>query len=100
MLSRKEILNLIKKNRDTISRFQVKRLGLFGSFLYQSANPNSDIDLIVEFEKGEKTFDNYMDLKFFLEELFDRKVDLVLPNTIKQSLKSKIMENVMYAEGI
>ena len=47
-----------------------------------------------------KTFDNYMDLKFFLEDLFNCKVDLVIVETIKPELKSHILENVKYATGV
>ena len=41
-------------------------------------NNKSDIDVLVEFNKLEKSFDNYMELKFYLEKLFHRRVDLVI----------------------
>ena len=47
--------------------------------------------------KGQKTFDNYMELKFFLENLFDQKVDLVIIETIKPDLKPGIMGSVIYS---
>lgn len=54
----------------------------------------------MEFEKGKKTFDNYMDLKFFLEVLFKRKVDLVVIEAIKSDLKPYILGSVKYASGV
>ncbi len=55
------------------------------------------MDLLVEFEKDKITFDNYMDLKFFLEYLFKRKVDLVMHEAIKPDLKPYILGSVKYA---
>ncbi len=60
----------------------------------------SDIDILVEFEKDKKTFDNYMDLKFFLEDLFKCKVDLVIAEAIKPDLKPYILGNVKHASGM
>ena len=100
MLKSDKILEKIENNKDKIKRFGVKRLGLFGSYIRNQQKPGSDIDLLVEFEKGMKTFDNYMDLKFFLEDLFDCKVDLVILEAIKSDLKSHILEDVRYATGL
>ena len=78
------------------SRKKVKRIGLFGSYVKNEQTAESDIDLVVEFEKGKKTFDNYMELKFFLEDLLECKVDLVIAEAIKPDLKPYIMEDVKY----
>jgi uncharacterized protein len=53
----------------------------------------------VEFEPGAKTFDNYMDLKALLEDLFDRPVDLVVSNVIKPRLRDAILRETIYAPG-
>jgi len=58
---------------------------------------DSDLDVLVMFEEGQKTFDNYMDLKFYLENLFGRKVDLVTEKALKPQLKDIIMKDVVYA---
>jgi len=76
-------------------RFSVRRIGLFGSYLQGTASETSDIDLLVDF--AEPTFDHYMDLKFYLEGLFERPVDLVLSDTIKPRLKPVIQKEVAYA---
>jgi uncharacterized protein with HEPN domain len=51
----------------------VKRIGLFGSFVSGEQKPGSDVDLLVEFERGKKTFDNFMALSFFLKIFFSAK---------------------------
>jgi len=90
----------IEANLEKIKRYGVKRVGLFGSYTRNEQKAESDIDILVEFKKGEKTFDNYMDLKFFLEDLFKRKVDLVVVEAIKPDLKPYIMGSVRYASGV
>lgn len=99
MLTSNQIIKLITENQSNIQKFGVKRIGLFGSFLKNMQKSDSDIDILIEFKKGEKTFDNYMDLKFFLEDLFKRDVDLVVKEALKLHLKSNILKSVKYATG-
>ena len=96
MLTAEEILRLIQRNKEKIWKYGVKRIGSFGSYLKGEQRDDSDIDILVEFEKDKKTFDNYMELKFFLEELFKRKIDLVIAESIKPELRKYIMESVRY----
>jgi predicted nucleotidyltransferase len=98
MRSRDEILNMIRQNREAIKRFGVKRMGLFGSYGRGEARRTSDLDFVVELES--KTFSAYMGLKFFLEELFQCRVDLVLSNTIKPRLRERIAQETTYAQGL
>jgi len=76
-------------------RFSVVRIGVFGSFARGDETPDSDVDIIVEF--AEPTFDHYMDLKFRLEEVLQRPVDLVMADTLKPRLKPIIEREVVYA---
>lgn len=92
-----KILNLHRKE---IQQFGVKRIGLFGSFSTNNQHRKSDIDILVEFKKGNKTFDNYMELKFFLEKSFGRPVDLVVKEAVKHELKPSILKSVRYAAGL
>jgi len=75
--------------------YGVKSLGVFGSFVRGEATVSSDIDILVEFE-GKPTFRHYMDLKFFLEDLFDRKVDLVIKEDLKPEIKKRILLETVY----
>jgi hypothetical protein len=91
-------LSLLKQHEKEIkNRFGVDRIGIFGSFIRGEEKPGSDVDVLVEFRKGEKTFDHYMDLKFYLEDLFGRKVDLVMKEAIKRRLREPILSEVVYA---
>ena len=96
-MDKNEILYTLQANREELKRFGVSRIGLFGSYAKGSSKSESDIDLIVEFESGQKTFDNFMDLKFYLEDLFGREVDLVTKESIKPGFKENIMKSVEYA---
>lgn len=96
--SRDEILACIVQHKDEIVRFGVKRLALFGSAARNEASASSDLDFLVEFDR--KSFDNYMDLKFYLEDLFGRPVDLVLADTIKTRLREAILNEAVYAAGL
>jgi predicted nucleotidyltransferase len=92
------VLSELGRSRAEVSRrFGVERTGIFGSFIRDEARPDSDIDILVTFKEGEKTFDNYMDLKFFLEDLFGRSVDLVTTEAIKPRLRDRILGEVVYA---
>ena len=91
-------LPLIHEHEQEIrNRFGVERIGIFGSFVRGEEKPGSDGDILVEFREGEKTFDHYMDLKFYLEDLFGRKVDLVMKGAIKRRLREPILSEVVYA---
>jgi len=100
MLTHQNILKKIEENIRKIKTYGVKKIGLFGSYIRNEQNAESDIDILVEFEEEKKTFDNYMDLKFLLEDLFNRKVDLVVTEAIKPDLKPYILEKVKYATGV
>lgn len=80
---------------ELVERFTVKSIGVFGSHARGEADAASDVDVLVELE--EQTFDNYMDLKFRLEELLRRPVDLVMADSIKPRLKPIIAREVVYA---
>jgi hypothetical protein len=93
-----EVLELLARNRDRIRSFGVRSLALFGSSVRDEATPASDVDLLVEFDN--KTFDNYMDLKFFLEDLLGRPVDLVLRSAVKSRLREPILAEAVHAPGL
>lgn len=94
------ILTKIQNSQRNIKQYGVIKIGLFGSFINGSDMETSDIDILVEFDVGKKTFDNYMGLKFFLEDLFKRPVDLVISEAVKKRLKPFIFGSVQYAAGL
>ena len=90
------ILKVISENQDRIRALGVKRLGLFGSFLRGEQRSDSDVDFIVEFQSGQKTFDNFMELTFFLEGLLQRRVELVTREALSPYIGPHILEEVEY----
>ena len=78
-LTSKEIIEEIETRKKDISEYGVKKIGLFGSFLKGNDKPKSDVDIIVSFY-------NYMELKFLLEKLFRKKVDLVIEKDLRSEL--------------
>lgn len=94
---KEELLEAIKEHRQRIKGFGVKRCGLFGSFVRGQHAEESDIDVLVEFEAGQKTFDNFMHLAFFLEEVLGRKVDLVTIESLSPYIGPHILQEVEYA---
>jgi len=97
-MSKNDILTALNTNEAKIKSFGVLRLSLFGSSARGEETPQSDLDFIVEFET--KSFDSYMDLKLFLEDLFGRPVDLVLADGIKPRLRAAILREAIHAPGL
>jgi len=96
MRSGSDILRVLQAEKDVLRhRFSAQRIGLFGSCARGGARPDSDIDILVELD--EPTFDHYMDLKFYLEDLLGAPVDLVLADCIKPRLQPIIAQEVVYA---
>jgi predicted nucleotidyltransferase len=93
---KREIFALLGENESQLRRLGVSRCGLFGSFTRNEQNDMSDVDILVEFEDGKKSFDNFMALAFFLEELFGRKVDLLTPESLSPYIGPHILKEVEY----
>jgi len=94
-LTSKSIIKMLRKHKDELNKYEVKKIGLFGSFLKGNQHKKSDLDFLVVFNKT--TFDNYMELKFLLEKLFKKKVDLVIEEDLKPALKY-MKEEALYAK--
>jgi predicted nucleotidyltransferase len=92
--SRNMVHRIAQIRPELLERFTVKRIGVFGSCARGDESSDSDVDIIVEL--AEPTFDNYMDLKFRLEEVLQRPVDLVMADTVKPRLKSIIEKEMIY----
>jgi predicted nucleotidyltransferase len=99
MFTQESILEQLNQKAGELKQnFTVRSIGLFGSLVRNEADSESDIDILVDFV--EPTFDHYMDLKFYLEKLFGREVDLVTADTVKPRLKNVINREVIYAKGL
>ncbi|MXV73261.1 nucleotidyltransferase family protein [Candidatus Poribacteria bacterium] len=94
ILSKASIKRTLVDNRKTLRKYGVKRIGLFGSYVRGTATAASDIDFLVELER--LTFRDYMGLALFLEDLFEKDVDLLTPTSIKPGYKPYIEKEVEY----
>ncbi len=94
--TKEELLNVLLQYKDTLKSYGVNRIGLFGSFVKDRQNAESDIDLLVEFLPDQKNFRNFINLAFFLEDMLNRKVELVTAESLSPYLKPYILKEVEY----
>jgi predicted nucleotidyltransferase len=92
--ARGDVLDRLQEQSSRIRQLGVRRLGLFGSFANGSPGPQSDVDILVEFEPGAKSFDGFMDLAFLLEETLERTVELITTEALSPHLGPKILAEV------
>ncbi len=89
-MSKQEILRRLKERIGEIRRrFSVAKLSIFGSFARGEGSAQSDLDVLVAFEQ-KATFDLFMDLKFYLEDLLGIKVDLVTDKALRPQVRQAI----------
>jgi hypothetical protein len=94
--TKQDILNAVGQNCFRLRALGVRRLGLFGSFVRGEQRPDSDIDLLVEFDPQRKTFDTFMELSFFLEEVLQHRIELVTVESLSPYLGPHILKEVEY----
>jgi len=92
--TKQDIFEALQKNATHLKSLGVRRIGLFGSFLKGLQHQDSDVDFLVEFEPSQKTFDNFMGLSLFLEEILQRKIELVTPESLSPYLGPYILKEV------
>jgi len=96
MITKNDILIKLKELKPTLYKdYAVREIGLFGSFSDETNSEESDIDLLVELERpiGWKFFS----LELYLENIFNRKIDLVTKNALKDQIKENILKQINYA---
>ena len=94
--TKEQVLSLLQEHHHHIRAFGVRRLGVFGSFVREHQGRESDVDMLVEFEPGAKTFDAFMQLAFFLKALFGRRVELVTPESLSPYIGPRILHEMTY----
>ena len=95
--TKQDILNVLDQNRSHLKELGVRRIELFGSFLRGEQRSDSDIDLLAEFEPGQKTFDAFMELALFLESVLQHRVELVTVESLSPYIGPHILMEVEYA---
>jgi len=94
--TKQDLVARLRQHRADLRALGVRRLGLFGSFVRDAVTDDSDVDLLVEFEAGEKTFDHFMDLSFLLEDLLGRRVELVTLDALSPHIGPHILKEAEY----
>ncbi len=93
-MTRQAILDFLESNKDYFQqKFSVSKIGLFGSYATDCQIADSDIDILVTMPSS---FDNYYDLKDYLEANFHCKVDLGLEKNMRELIKNSIKNEVIY----
>ncbi len=91
-----EIREILKDNKDALNeQFGVSQIGLFGSYARGEQNPESDLDILVDFDEPVGLF-KFMDLNDQLEKLTGMKVDLVTRGALKPYIGKRILSEVSY----
>jgi len=98
MWTTEAILETLDKHRDKLRAMGARKIGLFGSYRRGTPTPESDIDILVTLARP--SFDDYMDIKIFLEDEFGCKVDLVLEKTLREELRPYILNEVVYVTSL
>lgn len=92
------ITSTLEKQKLALRQYGVSRIGLFGSSVRADATPESDIDMVVEFEPGKKTYRNFFGTATYLESLFHKSIDLVTPQAISPHIKPYIDKDIRYVQ--
>jgi hypothetical protein len=93
-MQRQEIINFLRSNKRLLKeKYKVSKIGIFGSFAREENTNESDIDIIVSMPSD---FDNYYDLKEFLEQQLNSEIDLALEKNIRNLIRKKIQDEVIY----
>jgi predicted nucleotidyltransferase len=95
--TKQDVMEILQQNQTHLKALGVSRIGIFGSFVRGKQHDDSDIDLLVEFALGQKSFDAFMELSFYLEEILQRKVELVTVESLSPYIGPHILEEVEYA---
>jgi uncharacterized protein len=91
-----KIKKTLKQNKQNLQQeFNVKELGIFGSYVRGEQNRNSDVDILVNFSQTPGLFD-YMKVENHLSNILHKKVDLVMKGALKPSIGKNIMREVVY----
>ncbi len=95
-----QIFDLISQYKVSIQQFGAARLGLFGSFVRNEQNHESDIDFLVEFKDSMKKYKNLIKLTTLLEEVTQRKIDLLTWEGIAPFVQREIEKEIEYVPFI
>jgi len=91
-----DVVARLREQQSRMPEFGVRKIGIFGSFARDEATMSSDVDVLVEFDPARKTFDNFINLSFFLEDIRQRRVELVTTSSLSPYVGPRILASVEY----
>ena len=95
--TKREVFKTLSDHSAQLKDLGVKKVGIFGSFVRGEQTPESDIDLLVQFEPAKKNFDNFIHLSQLLEDLLQRRVEIVTTEALSPYIGPHILSEVEYA---
>jgi uncharacterized protein len=96
LMGKPEIIDIIKNSKPEMQAlYGVNRVGLFGSYVREQQRKKSDIDILVSFSRDIDLFD-FLDLREYLENRLNQKVDLVMESALKPAIGKRILSEVEY----
>jgi len=97
MTTRDYILTTIRTHKSEFSKFGIRNIGLFGSYVRNEQSDKSDIDILIDFDPDKENFDNYMAVYDLIEQLFkNKKIEIVTINGLSPYIGPRILNEVMY----
>ncbi|WP_228283387.1 nucleotidyltransferase family protein [Arcobacter sp. FWKO B] len=88
------VLNFLSSHKQLLKeKYDVEKIGLFGSYATDNQKESSDIDIIVQMPSD---FDKYYDLKEFLETKLEKRVDLGLEKNLRKLIENKVKNEIIY----
>jgi predicted nucleotidyltransferase len=95
-MQRDDVLHILREHQKELDGFGIKTLALFGSLARDEAAASSDADILVEFREPVGLFE-FVRLQMYLENLLGRRVDLVTPDALRQSMREQILREAVRA---
>jgi len=89
-----QLLQRLQDHEGPLRGLGVKRLAVFGSFVREEQGPESDVDMLVQFLPGMKSFDNFMGIAFLLEDILQRRVELLTTEALSPYIGPRILSEV------
>ena len=96
--SKKEIYERLDAHHADIYALGVARIGLFGSFVRDEQTESSDVDVLVDFRPGEKTWKHFMGLHDLLQQILNRRIEIVTPQSLSPYIGPRILQTVEYVD--
>lgn len=95
--NKQQAFERIQSHQSALKLFGAARLGLFGSFVRGEQTEKSDIDFVVEFQEGKKTFRNFINMVYYLEKVMGREVELLTWEGMASFVKREAEKEIEYA---